>query len=76
MNWQPVSKPSLFFSLNFNVYTDVDSRKIARERDKEIKETNSLGRKTWKFYSGGENIRNTSGHNMKMTGSEKSEKKH
>ena len=62
MNRQPVSKQSPFFWLNFNVYNDMDSRERARERDKETKETNFVGRKTWKFYSGGENIRNTSGH--------------
>ena len=57
-----IEAESFFFRLNFNVYTDMDSRERARERDKETKETNFVGRKTWKFYSGCENITNTSGH--------------
>ena len=33
MNWQ-LSKPSIFFLLNFNVYTDADNKERARARDK------------------------------------------
>ena len=32
--------------LNFNAYTDVDTRERARARDKIIKEMNFVGRKT------------------------------
>ena len=35
-----------FSRLNFNAYTDVDTRERARARDKIIKEINFVGRKT------------------------------
>ena len=44
------------------VYIDVDNRERAKPRDKKTKETNSVRRNTWKFESGGEKIRNASGH--------------
>ena len=55
------SPPESFFGLNFNVCLDVDNRARARARDKQIKEANFVGRKTWKFYWGSEKMRNASG---------------
>ena len=46
----------------FNVYTEVDNRGRARAVRQKTKETNFVGRKTWKLYSGGEKMRNVTGH--------------
>ena len=40
----------------------MDNRERARARDKKTKDTNFAGRITRKFYSGGEKMRNASGH--------------
>ena len=53
----------VFFNVIFYVYTHVDNRERARE-------TNFAGRKTWKFHSGGEKMRNASGQ-VKTSGIEK-----
>ena len=53
----------VFFDVIFYVYTQVDNRERARE-------TISLEKKTWKFHSGGEKVRNASSQ-VKMSGSEK-----
>ena len=47
--------------------------KREKELEREIKknyytETNFVGRKTWKFYSGGEKMRNSSVHEVKKKG--------
>ena len=52
----------VFFDLIVDVYSHVD-----RER---ARESNFVGRKTWKFQGGGEKMRNASGK-VKMSGSEK-----
>ena len=48
-------------------------RQRSRAKDKKRKETFFVGRATLKFFSGGDKIRNASGHQckMKMSGSEK-----
>ena len=51
------------FDVIFGVYTHEDNRERARE-------TNFIGRKTWKFHSGSEKMRNVSGQ-LKMSDSEK-----
>ena len=56
------TKPCLFRRY-FDVYTHVDNREGARE-------TKFVGRKTSKFHSGREKMRNASGQ-VKMSGSEK-----
>ena len=45
----------------------------SRARDNKTKETFCVGRTTWKFCSGGDKMRNASGHQckVKMSGSEK-----
>ena len=53
----------VFFDVIFDVYTHMDNRDRARE-------TISLEKKTWKFHSGGEKMRNASSQ-VKMRGSEK-----
>ena len=53
----------VFFDVIFYVYTSVVNRERARE-------TKFVGRKTWKFHSGGEKMRNASGQ-VKKSGSEK-----
>ena len=53
----------VFFDVIFDVYTHVNNRERARE-------TKFVGRKTRKFHSGGEKMRNASGQ-VKMSGSEK-----
>jgi len=40
----------------------VENKERAQARNKKTTENNFVGRKTWKFYSGGEKVRNTSGH--------------
>ena len=55
-----------FFQQSLNVYINVEKRERARARDKKTPtETNFVGRKTWKFYSGGEKMRNSSIHEVK-----------
>ena len=44
------------------MYAEVDNRERARAVRQKTKEANFIGRKTWKFYSGGEKMRNASGH--------------
>ena len=56
------NKAKSFFRLNFNVYINMKNREKARARNKKTTENNFVGRKTWKFYSGGEKMRNASGH--------------
>ena len=65
------NKAESLFGLNFNVYINVEKRERAEARNKKqrrpillrIKLTNFVGRKTWKFYSrGDEKMRNASGH--------------
>ena len=58
------NKAGFFFQLNFNVYAEVDNRERARavRYNVKTKETNFIGRKTWKFYSGGEKMRNANGY--------------
>ena len=57
------NKDESFFTLNFNVYINVDNREKVRARNKTTTtKTNLVGRKTWKFYSGAEKIRNASFH--------------
>ena len=52
-----------FFRLNVDVYiTWITCRERARARDKKTTEKNFVGRNTLKFYSGGEKMRNASGH--------------
>ena len=48
-------------------------RQRSRARDKKQRRHFSVGRTTWKFCSGGDKMRNASGHQskMKMSGSEK-----
>ena len=53
----------VFFDLIVDVYSHMDNRERARE-------SNFVGRKTWKFQGGGEKMRNASGK-VKMSGSEK-----
>ena len=53
----------VFFDVIFDVYIHVDNRERARE-------TNFVGRKTCKFHSGGEKMRNARDQ-VKMSGSEK-----
>ena len=55
-----------FFQQSLNVYINVEKRERARARDKKTPtETNFVGRKTWKFYSGGGKMRNSSIHEVK-----------
>ena len=58
------NKAESFFRLNFNVYINVDNREKARARNRTTTTTttNLVGRKTWKFYSGTEKMRNASFH--------------
>ena len=57
------NKAESFFRLDFNVYINVDNREKVRARNKTTTtKTNLVGRKTRKFYSGAEKIRNTSFH--------------
>ena len=53
-----------FFLLNVDVYiTWITCRERARARNKKkTTENNFVGRSTLKFYSGGEKMRNASGH--------------
>ena len=60
---EKTNKVLSFFDVIFDVYTHVDNRDRARE-------TISLEKKTWKFHSGGEKMRNASSQ-VKMSGSEK-----
>ena len=59
------TKAESFFRLNFNVYINVDNREKATARNKTTittTETNLVGRKTKKFYSGATKMRNASFH--------------
>ena len=57
------NKDESFFTLNFNVYINVDNREKVRARNKTTTtKTNLVGRKTKKVYSGAEKMRNASFH--------------
>ena len=46
------TRRSLFFRLNFNVYSDVDNRERARARNKKKQRKRIfVGRKAWKFFA-------------------------
>ena len=49
MNWQ-LPKPSIFFLLNFNVYTDADNKERARARDKKQRRRLSWEEKHENYY--------------------------
>ena len=51
-----------FFRPNFNVYIKVDKRERARARDKKQRRPISLEEKRENYDSGGEKMRNASGH--------------
>ena len=49
----------------------MENKERARARNKKKTENNFVGRKTWKFYRGGEKMRNASGHQGEINDSEK-----
>ena len=51
------NKAESFFRPLLNVYINMEERERVG-----VTETNFIWRKTWKFYSGGEKMRNASGH--------------
>ena len=59
------TKPS-FSRPNFNAYFNVDyNRDLEPEQEIKTMETNFVGRKTWKDYSGSKKMRSARGHQSK-----------
>ena len=60
-----------FFGVIFYVYTNVDNRERARASLLKTKETNFVGRKTWKFKAAVRKLEMLAASKVKMSGSEK-----
>ena len=61
----------VFYGVSFSVYTNVDSRDWELERVIKKKETNFVGRKTWKFKAAVRKLEMLVASKVKMSGSEK-----
>ena len=61
----------VFFGVIFYVYTNVDNRERARASLLKTKETNFVGRKTWKFKAAVRKWEMLAASKVKMSGSEK-----
>ena len=61
----------VFFDVIFDVYTHVNNRERARASDWKKKETNFVGRKTWKFKAAVRQWEMLAASKVKMSGRKK-----